>query len=134
MDDILSRVWTDLVARLTGPFAFRFILQPTMGLLFAFRDGIQDAKAGRPPYLWAMLVTPGARVTLIEEGWRKVTRVVVLGVVMEVLYQFIVLRFLYIGELVVMVIALCVLPYLLLRGPINRIARLWLRPKRAEVL
>jgi hypothetical protein len=50
VDDTLTRIWTDLVARLTGPFAFRFILQPVMGLIFAWRDGVQDAKAGRPPY------------------------------------------------------------------------------------
>lgn len=134
MDDFLTRVWTDLVARLTGPFAFRFVLQPVMGLLFACRDGVADARAGRPPYLWAMLVTPGARVTLIEEAWKRVTRVVVLGIVMDLLYQLIVLGWVYPGELILMVISLCVLPYLLLRGPITRLARIWLRPKRAEAL
>ena len=47
MDDTLTRIWTDLIARLTGPFAFRFVLQPLMGLFFAWRDGVHDAKTDR---------------------------------------------------------------------------------------
>jgi hypothetical protein len=133
VDDLWTRMWADLVGRLTGPFAFRFVLQPTMGLIFAFRDGVHDAKTGTPPYLWSMLVTPGARATLLEEGWRKVGRVVMLGVIMDVLYQLIVLRWIYPGELMVMLVLLCVLPYLLLRGPVNRVARRWIHPQRAEV-
>jgi hypothetical protein len=134
VDDTLTRIWADLVARLTGPFAFRFILQPVMGLIFALRDGVRDARADRPPYLWTIVSEPAARAGLIAEGWRKIVRVVVLGVVMEVLYQLMVLRWIYPAELILMVLGLAVLPYLLLRGPINRIARHWLRPKRAEAL
>jgi hypothetical protein len=134
MDDTLTRIWTDLVARLTGPFAFRFILQPVMGLFFAWRDGVHDAKAGRSPYFWTMFTNPEQRMGLIREGYRKVGRVIVLGIVMEVAYQLMVLRWIYPGEMLVMVVLLAVLPYLLFRGIINRIARHWLRPKRAEVL
>ena len=38
--DILQRLWTELVARPSGPMAFRFILQPVMGAIFAIRDGV----------------------------------------------------------------------------------------------
>jgi hypothetical protein len=134
MDDWMTRIWTDLTARLTGLFAFRFVLQPVMGLFFAWRDGVHDAKTGRPPYFWALFSQPDERTRLVQEGLRKIGRVIVLGIVMEVLYQLIVLRWIYPLELVIMVVGLAVLPYLLLRGPINRIARHWLRPKRVEVL
>lgn len=133
MDDTLARIWTDLVARLTGPFAFRFVLQPVMGLFFAWRDGVQDARTGRPPYFWTIFTHPEDRAELLEEGGKKVGRVIVLGIVMDVAYQLIVLRWIYLGELVVMVVLLACLPYLLLRGPINRIARYWLGTKRAAV-
>jgi hypothetical protein len=134
VDDTLTRIWTDLVARLTGPFAFRFILQPVMGLIFAWRDAVQDAKTGRPPYFRTIFTQPEERGALLREGLRRVGRVIVLGIVMEVAYQLIVLRWIYLGEMVLMVFALACLPYLLLRGPLNRIARHWLGPKRVAVL
>jgi hypothetical protein len=134
VDDTLTRIWTDLVARLTGPFAFRFILQPVMGLIFAWRDGVQDAKAGRPPYFWTIFTQPEERTRLLQEGLHKVGRVIVLGIVMEVAYQLIVLRWIYLGEMALMVFGLACLPYLLLRGSINRIARHWLGPKRVALL
>ena len=134
MDDILTRIWTNLVARLTGPFAFRFILQPAMGLLFALLDGVKDAKAGRPPYYWAIFTDAENRMQLLKEGARRIGRIILLGVVMEVAYQWIVLRWIYPGEMLLMVLGLAILPYLLFRGPINRIARHWVGPKRAAVL
>ena len=42
---------------------------------------------------------------------------------MDVVYQLIVLKTFYPGEAVIVAIALALLPYLLLRGPIARIAR-----------
>ena len=42
---------------------------------------------------------------------------------MDVIYQLIVLKTIYPGEAVIVAIALAFFPYLLLRGPIARIAR-----------
>jgi hypothetical protein len=44
---------------------------------------------------------------------------------MDVIYQFMVFRWVYPVELVIVVLALAFLPYLLLRGPINRLTRRW---------
>jgi hypothetical protein len=44
---------------------------------------------------------------------------------MDAVYQWIVLRWIYPMELVVVVVLLALVPYVLLRGPINRIARRW---------
>jgi hypothetical protein len=134
MDDTLTRIWVDLVARLTGPFAFRFILQPVMGLWFAARDGVHDAQEGRPPYFWTLFTHHESRSHLLPEGFQKVRRVILLGIVMEVAYQLIVLRWIYLGEMILMVIGLACLPYLLTRGAFNRIARHWIRPKGAVAL
>lgn len=120
MDDVFSRFWNDLIGRAGGPFTFRFVLQPIMAILYAYRDGVRDAQTGRPPYFWTIFTEPGERVALLHEGWKAVARVIGLGVVMDLLYQIIVFRRLYPLELVAIVFLLAFLPYLLLRGPINR--------------
>jgi hypothetical protein len=125
MDDILTRFWNDLVGRLTGSMTFRLILQPVMATFFAILDGINDAQAGRPPYFWTIFTHPEDRARLLSEGARRELRVLVLGVVMDVIYQLIVVRWVYPVELVIVVLVLVVLPYLLLRGAINRVARHW---------
>jgi hypothetical protein len=124
MDD-LTRLWTDLVARLSGPMSFRFILQPTMGLLFAALDGFKDAREGRPPYLWTIFTHREERRRLLKEGWRRIARLIVVAVVMDVVYQLRFLHGIYPAELIDIVPGFAVLPYLLLRGPFNRIARVW---------
>jgi hypothetical protein len=126
MDD-LPRFWTDLAGRLTGPLTFRLLLQPAMATLYAIRDGMKDAYDGRPAYFWAIFTQPGSAWPLLREGRKAVGRVMALAVLMEVIYQVIVFRWIYLGQLVVVVLALAFLPYLLLRGPVNRITRRWIQ-------
>jgi hypothetical protein len=125
MDDMLARFASNLIDRLEGPFSFRFLLQPIMAMIYATRDGLADAREHRPPYFWSLFTRPGQRRQLLGEGWTAVTRVIVLGVVMDVLYQLIVFRWIYPGELAVVVLGLAFVPYVLLRGPIERIASWW---------
>jgi hypothetical protein len=126
VDDLLTRFWSDLVARVHGPFSFRFVLQPLMGLIYATRDGIVDARQGRPPYFWSVLFRQGSRMDLLREGWKAELRVIVLGVVMDVIYQLMEFRTVYAFQLIVIVLLLAFVPYLLARGPISRIAKAWM--------
>jgi porin len=41
-----------LAARVTGPMSFRFILQPTAAVILGIKDGLMDAKAGTPPFVF----------------------------------------------------------------------------------
>ena len=50
MDDQLTRIWQDLVARVGGPMSVRLLLQPAVAAFLAVRGGMQDAKEGRSPY------------------------------------------------------------------------------------
>ena len=61
------------------------------------------------------------------EGLKRVSRVIIFALVMDAIYQFIVLRWFYPGEALVTAFVLAVLPYLLIRGPAARIARRWNR-------
>jgi hypothetical protein len=123
MEDLLVRGWEGLVARVGGPMTFRLIFQPAMAALLALRAGLKDAREGRPPYLWTVLTDPAQRADLLHEGWKSIARVFVLAVIMDFIYEWIMGRWIYPLETLVVAIVLAVMPYVLLRGPVTRIAR-----------
>jgi hypothetical protein len=123
MEDMLSRVWENLVGRVGGPLSLRLLIQPTVATILAVRAGLQDARQGRAPYFWAIFSNPAHRHELLREGWKDVGKVFILAVVLDVLYQVIVVRWLYPGEMLIVATVLAIFPYLLIRGPVNRLAR-----------
>jgi hypothetical protein len=122
MDDIWTRVGTDLIGRISGPMKFRLVLQPAMAAFFAIRSGLADAKAGKPPYFWALLWDSGQRKEMLKDGWKGVGRVFILALVLDAVYQIIVRRFVYPGEAVIVAFVLAIVPYLILRGLVTRVA------------
>jgi len=123
MDDIWMRFVQDMVDRVSGPMKFRLLLQPVMASIFAIMAGLKDAKAGKPPYGWALFTDPAHRVDMIKDGWKSVGKVFILAIVLDVVYQIVVLRFVYPGEVIIVAFLLAIVPYLILRGLVNRIAR-----------
>ena len=123
MEDLFFRIIEDLVGRVSGPMQFRLILQPVMAAIFAIRSGLKDAKEERPAYLWAMFTNPAHRVDLMRDGWKSVGRVFIFAIVMDAIYQFIVIRWFYPGEAFLVAAILALIPYLLIRGPVTRIAK-----------
>jgi|SRR5271168_529614 len=124
----LQRMVHNLFARLDGPLHFRIIVQPLMATIFAVIDGVKDAKAGKPAYFWALLSTPNYRKELLKEGWKSVGKIFTLAIVLDVVYQLKVHSTVYPGETLIVAFLLAILPYLVLRGPINRVVRLWKKP------
>src|SRR5271163_929092 len=127
-EESLGRLWSDILDRPGGPMTFRFILQPTMAIIAAARDGIKDARTGRRPYVWALIHgvrDPQGRSGRLWEGLVSTARILILGVVMDVIYQWKVLDTFYPVQAATIAILLAFVPYLLLRGPIARIARHW---------
>ncbi len=120
-----------MVNRPSGPMAFRFVLQPVMASLLAIRDGIKDARTGRKPYFWMLLSNPGTRKATLGEGIRATLRIIILGLVMDTIYQLAVFHAFHPLEAVSITFVVAFLPYLLLRGPAARVARLCM--KRAAV-
>ena len=123
MRDMILRGLTNLAARVGGPMTFRIILQPLMASIFAFRDGFKDARENRPPYLWTIITDRSQRAGLLHQGWKATGRVFILAIIMDVIYQLIVLGWIYPLELLAIAILLAVVPYLVLRGPVNRLVR-----------
>lgn len=125
MEDIFTRFLEHLVGRvdLDAPMKFRLVLQPVMAVIAALRSGLRDAKAGKPAYMWALFTDPGHRKDMLRSGWKSVGRILILGIVMDVIYQIIVFRRFYPVEALVVAAVLALVPYLLIRGPVTRIAR-----------
>ena len=101
----------------------RFILQPVMAAMFGIRAGLRDAREGKAAYFWAIVSSPAHRLELLHEGWKAVIKVFVIALVMDVIYQYLVFRWFYPGEALVVAFTLAFIPYFLIRGPVNRIAR-----------
>jgi hypothetical protein len=122
--NLITQFLPDLLGRIDGPMKFRLVLQPIMAMVFAFRDGRRDCQQHRPPYFWSLFRGLENRGDLLRDGWRGISRIFVLAVVLDVVYQFIELHGLYLGQSLAVAIILAVIPYVLLRGPANRLLSL----------
>lgn len=123
MEDLLARIFENLIDRVSGPMKFRLILQPLMAIFFAVRSGLKDAKENRPAYFWAIFSDPDHRQEMLRDGWKAVGKVFIMAIIMDLVYQIIVLRWFYPFEALLVAAILAFIPYLVIRGPVNRIAR-----------
>ena len=68
MDEMWTRVGSQLIARVSGPMKFRVVLQPCMAAFFAIRAGLADAKDGKSPYFWGLFSDQGKHVAMLKNG------------------------------------------------------------------
>lgn len=129
VQELIARGWEQLLGRDDGPMAFRLVMQPLVSSLLAIRSGLRDAREGRPPFLWAALFHRGERAALLAHGWRDVARLVLFTTLLDVIYQLVCFRWIFPLELLIVAIVLAIVPYLVVRGVTNRIARRLLRRK-----
>jgi hypothetical protein len=125
MDELVTHVWDMLIGRVHGPLAFRLVLQPMVAALLAIHAGVRDAKAGRPPHGWAIATDPVRRRELLAESWHDVARLFFAAVIIDMIYELIVFRWIFLGQALIVAFAVALPSYILLRGPANRIARRW---------
>jgi hypothetical protein len=121
--EVFARIWHNLLDRPGGSFGFRFILQPVMATVAALRDGLHDARTGRAPFLRAVLTDPAQRRGRLDEALIATSRIVLLGLAMDTAYQIIEFKSFHPAEAVIVALLLAMLPYLVLRGLVTRIAR-----------
>jgi hypothetical protein len=119
----MQRLWHDLFERTDAPMRFRFVLQPLMAAIAAVHDAREDARAGRSPYFVTMLRNPQERVGLLREGLNATARIILLGLVMDVIYQALVFKTFSPNGALAIALLLAFLPYLIIRGLALRIAR-----------
>ena len=124
----LTRSWEMLIGRTEGPLTLRLVLQPTVAAILAIRAGLRDAREGGSPYLWSVLTNPAHRRDLLRQGWKDVGKVFVVALVLDVIYELMVHRWVYPGQALIVAAVLAVLPYLVIRGPVTRLMRRLSRP------
>ncbi len=120
---VRERILTSIIERPAGPMTFRFILQPVMAAALAAVDGLRDARAGSPPYFWSIAAYPSETADRLYDGVIATARVILLGLGMDVIYQYLEFSTFFPGEAAIVAVLLAFVPYLLLRGPFARLAR-----------
>jgi hypothetical protein len=114
----------ELPQRLTGPGRLRFLLQPAMAILLGWRSGLGDARAGRPAYLFGLLVGGVDRKILLRSGLAAVRDLVAIGIVLDAVAQLLIYREVHPGAALVVGPVLICIPYAVARAVTNRGARL----------
>jgi hypothetical protein len=128
---MIGRGWENFLARPNGSLSLRFYVQPTMASLLALRAGIQDARQGRQSYPVGHSNTPGEASGVAPRRLAGAMTPFLLAIVLDCLYQIMTMRFVYPLELLFTATLLALVPYALLRGPFNRLARLFLPVARS---
>jgi hypothetical protein len=91
--------------------------------LLGIRAGRRDAKAGRPPFLWAIVTNPAKRPELLRTARKDVAKVFFLALTLDVVFQLVIFHWVYPGEAILVASALACIPYALIRGLANRFFR-----------
>jgi hypothetical protein len=118
---ILSREFlVDLPKRLLGPGRFRFLLQPAIAIALGVAAGRADARARRPPYLYALAFGGGARAELVREAVRSTANLLLMGILVDSVCQWLILGASYPGAALVVGPVLIGGPYSVARALTNR--------------
>ncbi len=121
---ILSRRFMDdLIARLHGPGRLRFIFQPATAIVLGVRDGVKDAHAGNPPFLWGLVFRAGGRRVLLSSALVSVGDLLAIAILVDAAAQLLILRMVYPGAALILGPVLIAIPYASSRALANRIIR-----------
>ena len=115
-----------LEARMTGPGKGRFILQPLIAIALGVRDGIADAKQGKPPYFIRVLFKSERKLYVLKNGIRSIATPLTVGIVLDMILQWVIFQGVYLLPAIIAGTILVAFPYALARGLSNRVARRWL--------
>jgi len=114
----------ELPQRLTGPGRLRFVLQPAVAILLGWRGGLSDARAGRPPYLYGLLLGTENRKELLRSGLATIRDLLAIGIVLDAVAQLLIYGQVHPGAALVVGPVLIGIPYAVARALTNRVARL----------
>ena len=121
MEEMFTRAWNDLLARDSGPLHLRLFLQPLVATILAIRAGWADAWAGRPIFFWTLVREPAQARTVLRNLWRFAGKVFIVAVALDVVYQLLVLQWIYPVETLIVATMLALVPCMVVRAIGNRV-------------
>jgi hypothetical protein len=113
----------DIPKRLAGPGRFRFVMQPLFALILGIMNGLADARAGRPPYIYGIIFHQNLRRDLVREGFSTIVNLILMGILLDAVFQWIILGVSHPGAALVIGPILIFTPYVVARAFSNRLAR-----------
>src|SRR5262245_14582515 len=116
MEEFLARAWDQLIGRTSGPMRLRFLLQPAMATILAVRAERRDEARHAPPR------------SLVRSARHDVGQLAVFAFSLDTVYQVAVFRAFHPIQALIVTALLALAPYILIRGPIARVARRWWHP------
>ena len=122
LEMLTSRV-EHLLGRAAGPLNFRLLVMPLVVTFFAVRAAMRDARQGQPRFFRTFLTQPGERARLVRSALKDVGKIFVVAIVLDTTYQILVLKSFYLGELLFVVMASAILPYLVVRSAVSPLMR-----------
>jgi hypothetical protein len=120
--DFFTQLWQNIIGRASGPMSLRLLFQPAVAAFFAIRAGLRDAREGHTPYGWTLISVAHRRDHLLREGWGDVGKVFIIASILDGIYQIIVFQRIYFLGAMLIAAKLALIPYMLIRGLVNRIA------------
>lgn len=124
---LTHRFSDDIVARLHGPGRLRFILQPLVAIALGARDGIKDARTGKPPFLRHLIFRSAERPRLMRSALASVRDLLAIAILLDVLSQLLIFRMVHPGAALLIGPVLIAFPYAASRALANR-ASTWRSP------
>jgi hypothetical protein len=124
MLEMFTRGIENLAGRNSGPLHLRLFLQPLMATILAIRGGWADAWEGQPIFFWTIMREPKRTAAMFRNLWHIAGKVFLVAVVLDVIYQIIVLHWVYPIETLIVATVLALIPCMIVRGVGNRIVTL----------
>ena len=112
----------DIPKRLLGPGRFRFLLQPATAIALGVAAGRRDSRAGRPPYLYALVAGGESRGQLARSAFGDIAGLLLMGILVDSVCQWLILGRSYPGAALVVGPVLITVPYGMARALANRFA------------
>lgn len=113
----------DILARLSGPGRFRFIMQPLVAIILGIRSGKKDALAGLPPFIHALFFHGEHRRELLKSMFASIRDLAAVAILLDMVSQFLIFHNVRPGAALVVGPVLITLPYALSRAMTNRLVR-----------
>jgi hypothetical protein len=111
----------DIPRRLAGPGRMRFVVQPTVAFVLGIVAGRRDSRAGRAPFLLALILGKGSRRELMGSAARDTVNLVLMGVLLDAVSQWLILGMVHPGVALVVGPVLISGPYMVARALANRV-------------